>query len=272
MRIEDLLAAGGVDRTDAELLLAFAAGRNRAWVVAHAADDADPALAERFAAFAGRRARGEPLAYITGEKEFRGLPFSVRPGVLVPRPCTEALVDATLRLLRGERVDPVTTIDAGIAMAANAWGEASDVRAIADIGTGSGCIAVSLARAADGFRCVATDISMVALETAQENAVRHGVVERLDFRKGRCLDVFDDLREPFLVVTNPPYVADETLLDPDVRAHEPATALLGGGSDGGDVLREIARQASAHPFCRGIVAECLTSQAEIVTTSGPRPT
>lgn len=268
----DLLAASGLDTADAETLLAAAAGTDRAWLLAHANDEADAAVAGRFMGYAKRRMDGEPVAYILGEKEFYGRPFAVGPGVLVPRPCTEELVAIALAMLDGDDVPRIRDIDAGIACATAAFGPLDDVRAVVDVGTGSGCIAVSMACERDGFRLIATDVSLTALETAQRNAERHGVLERFDFRKGPALETLGDLHEPFLVVTNPPYVADETLLAEDVRLHEPREALLGNGPDGADILRLIVDEAAAHPFCRGIVAECLASQAPIVSSRAPRPT
>ena len=264
MTIQDLLAASGLAAPDAEVLLASAIGKDRAWLLAHAGDEAGDYGAGIFMGHALRRAQGEPVAYILGEKEFYGRAFAVRPGVLVPRPCTEELVAIALAMLDGDDVPPVREIDAGIAAATKRFGTLDGVETVVDLGTGSGCVAVTLACERGGFRCVATDVSLAALETAQENAERHGVAGRIAFRKGPGLDVLADLAEPFLLVTNPPYVADESLLGEDVRLHEPMLALMGGGADGGDLLRGIVEQARNHPFCRGIAVECLATQARIV--------
>lgn len=272
MTYADLLAASGLAKADAETLLAAAVRRDRAWLHAHAHDAADPEVAGTFMGYAKRRQDGEPVAYILGEKEFYGRSFAVGPGVLVPRPCTEELVAIALAMLDGEDVPAMREIDAGIACATAALGPLEDVRAIVDVGTGSGCIAVSMACECAGFRVIATDVSLAALETAQRNAERHGVLERFEFRKGEGLSTLAGLDEPFLVVTNPPYVADETLLGEDVRLHEPREALMGGGADGADILRMIVAEAAAHPYCRGIVAECLVTQAPIVSSLAPRPT
>lgn len=260
MTIADLLAASGLERADAEILLAAASGRDRAWLHAHANDVADLAAAGTFMGHAKRRQAGEPVAYILGEKEFYGRAFSVGPGVLVPRPCTEEIVADALRFLDGERKASTREIDAGIVSFVRPMKDVPGVELVVDVGTGSGCVGVTVACEREGFACVATDVSIDALEAAQRNAERHGVVDRFSFRKGANLDVLADIAEPFLVVSNPPYVADEALLAPDVRAFEPMQALMGGDADGGAIPRAIVRQAEAHPFCAGVVMECLASQ------------
>lgn len=265
MRIGEVLTSATIARIDAEVLLGHILGKDRAWLLAHAHDDVLPNAESAFDLFAARRTAGEPLAYIVGEREFYGRRFIVRPGVLIPRPCTEELVTTTLALLDGKSVEPVREIDKGIVVATTILGSLENVRTIVDIGTGSGCIAITLACERPQLALIATDISETALDIARENARTLGVADRLSFRHGNFLEPIADLREPFLLVSNPPYVANEKLLADDVRTHEPMTALMGGGDDGGVLLRELVLQAKQHPFCRGIVLECLSSQA-------PRPT
>ncbi len=263
MRIADALASASIDRLDAEVLLAHAMDRDRTWLMAHAGDELDTIVEKAFSAAAARRAAGEPIAYITGEKEFYGRVFSVRPGVLIPRPCTEALIDATLDLLDGKKVPAVQDIDNDIIAVAKTFGSMDDVKTIVDVGTGSGCIAVTLACERPGLRCIAIDVSRDALDIACENARRLGAAERMMFLLGNLLEPVTRLSEPFLLVSNPPYVADESLLGTDVQAHEPRLALMGGGEHGDDLLRELLLQAKNHPFCRGIVMECLAAQSSL---------
>lgn len=264
MTIADLLAASGLDRADAEVLLCAAAGKNRTWLHAHAGDDPGKVAARTFAAYAERRRSGEPVAYILGEKEFYGRLFRVGPGILVPRPCTEDLVDDALAFLDGRREASVRAIDEGIVSRVLPLRDCSEVSTVVDVGTGSGCIAVTIACERPAARIVATDVSQRALETATRNAETHGVRGRIEFLRGSALDPVAGLREPFLAVTNPPYVADRSLLADDVRTSEPAEALMGGGDDGADVVRRIIADATKHPFCAGVVMECLASQASIV--------
>jgi release factor glutamine methyltransferase len=171
---------------------------------------------------AARRQRREPVAYITGVREFWGLDFVVSPAVLIPRPETELIVEAALERL----ADP-----------ARAW-------RIADVGTGSGCIAVALASERRAATLTATDISDAALEIAQLNATRHGVHARTTFLRTSLLD---DAPGPFdLIVANPPYVPTSAgpTLAPDVRDFEPEAALFGHGADGLDEVRAILTQAA----------------------------
>ena len=221
-----LLASSGVEspRLDAECLLAFLLGRDRLHLYAAAEERMPPPVFELYQALLGRRQAREPLAYLTRTKEFWSLSFAVTPAVLIPRPETETLVERALARLN-ELQAPV----------------------IADIGTGSGAIAVAVAKALPDSRLYATEISSRALDVARENAARHGVLERITFVHG-------DLVEPLLclglahhcdlMVSNPPYVATRELagLPAEVR-YEPLEAL-DGGSDGLDVHRRLINGAS----------------------------
>lgn len=263
MTIADLLAASGLERTDGEVLLAAVVGVDRSWIHAHGGDEADAVAAGTFMGFALRRMKGEPVSYILGEKEFYGRLFRVGPGVLVPRPCTEELVSDALKFLDGEREASVREIDAGISLVTRPLRDLGAVRTVVDVGTGSGCIAITIACERPDVRCIAIDVSDEALETARANAQLHGVSDRVTFVLGSGLDPVADLEEPFFAVSNPPYVADESLLAEDVRAFEPMLALMGGGIDGADLLKTIAREATAHEYCAGIAVECLTAQTSI---------
>lgn len=195
-------------------------GKSRAWLIAHS-DAAAGADAERaFAALAGRRRGGEPVAYILGEREFHGLELHVAPAVLIPRPETELLVDLAL-----QRIPANTALR------------------VLDLGTGSGAIAVALAHARPQARVSAVDLDDAALAVARANASRHGV--RVRFLRG---DWFSALSgETFdVIVSNPPYVAaaDPHLEMGDLR-FEPRRALV-GGTDGLDCIRVIAARAGTH--------------------------
>jgi release factor glutamine methyltransferase len=214
------LAQAGVQgaRLDTELLLAAAAGVSRAAVIANAARiDAD--VLERFEAMVVRRAAREPLAYIVGRREFFSLELAVRPGVLIPRPETETVVEAALEFLR-----------------------AHPAASVLDIGTGSGAIAIAIAANAPAARIVATDISKVSLEIAADNATRHRCEHRIAFRAGDCFAALAAGATPFdLIVSNPPYIPHTGIaaLEPEVRDFEPTVALE-GGTDGMDFYRRIA--------------------------------
>lgn len=219
----DWLGTKGSDspRLDAEVLLAHVRGCQR--ILLYTAFDTPVADAERakFRELVKRRAEGEPVAYLVGSREFFSLPFTVSPAVLVPRPETEGLVVRAIDLCQG-----------------------LDAPRIVDVGTGSGAIAVTLAKRLPRARVVATDISAAALAVAGDNARRHGVADRVEFVE--C-DLLDEPRAagPWdVVVSNPPYVRDDEFesLPRDVRLHEPKGALVAGPT-GVEVIARLAHEA-----------------------------
>ncbi|RPH41241.1 MAG: peptide chain release factor N(5)-glutamine methyltransferase [Burkholderiales bacterium] len=217
-----LIAACALPRLDARALAEQASGRPRAWLIAHGDEPAEDAAARAFEALAGRRRAGEPLAYLLGWREFHGRRFDVGPGVLVPRPETEGLVEATL-----ERV--------------------ADVAAprLLDLGTGSGAIAVTLALERPDAAVLATDASAEALAVARANAARLGA-GRVAFAHGDWWAALAPDAPAFdAIVSNPPYIADADphLLDPALR-HEPPAALA-SGRDGLDAIDTIVAGAAA---------------------------
>ncbi len=208
---EKRLSAAGVASPgfDAAVLLGRLLGVDRGGLAVRRRDPLDPGVAARLFDAIGRRAAREPLQHITGEQEFHGRPFKVDRGVLIPRPETEGIVEAVARL------DPV------------------DGAIVADLGTGSGCIAVTLAIEHPGLQVVALDSSAEALELARDNARCHGVAGRIDFRLSDFADPPAEwCSRMSLVVSNPPYVseAEWARLEPEVRDHEPRRALVGGVS------------------------------------------
>src|SRR5436190_9245169 len=220
----ETLAANAVaePRLEASSLLAHTTSRDRAFLITHGDEALTPEQLENFRSLVARRAAGEPLQYLTGHQEFFKLDFEVTPAVLIPRPETELLVEIALELLKGH----------------NAF--------IADIGTGSGCIAISLLHELRDARAIATDISPLALQIAKRNADRHGVIDRLTVIESDCFAKVNADRSFSLIASNPPYIRDdemETL--PREVGYEPRTALA-GGPDGLDIVRRLVREAS--PF------------------------
>jgi release factor glutamine methyltransferase len=205
---------------DADLLARDAAGCELATWLLRRVDEAPPEFSVRFDRAIARRMTREPVAYIRGVQEFWSRSFKVTPDVLIPRPETELLVETANTFLTRR---PAATV--------------------VDIGTGSGCIAVTLAAEHSSLRVFAVDISAAALEVARENARQHGVADRVHFHAGSYLA--DTPMPVDLIVTNPPYVAerDRRGLSPEVKDHEPAVALY-GGNDGWRDIREILRQAA----------------------------
>jgi release factor glutamine methyltransferase len=236
----------------AELLLMHVLGRDRAWIYAHQEEPLDSAAAENYFALLARRAAGEPTQYLTGKQEFWGLEFEVTPAVLIPRPETEHVVEVALERLgeeRGIKIDMRT-------------GAPSPVLRVADVGTGSGCIAVALAHELPHAEIVSTDISAGALAVARRNAERHRVADRIHFVQ---TDLLEDLvRESHaaagdskrfeLIVSNPPYVARDQAaeLPREVRDHEPEAALFGGPT-GIELYGRLIEEAAELLAARGIL-------------------
>lgn len=219
MNVGQALAA--LEPREARLLLARATGFSEASVLAHPERELPAQAQAQFLEFAARRARGEPIAYILGEKEFYGLALAVNPAVLIPRPETELLVELAL-----ER-RPASVLD---------------------LGTGSGAIALAIKRHLPGARVVGIEASAAALALAQRNAAKLGL--EVEFRHGRWFEPAA-LERFELIVSNPPYVAegDPHLGQGDVR-FEPKAALV-SGPDGLDAIREIARGAPSRLNPRG---------------------
>jgi release factor glutamine methyltransferase len=229
----------------AELLLMHVTGRERVWLYAHHEELLDPAAAKQYFALVAQRIAGTPTQYLTGKQEFWGLEFEVAPGVLIPRPETEHVVEVAL-----ERF----SVKHGHSFARNtSLGAASGgALRIADVGTGSGCLAVALAKEFPEATVVATDISAAALDIARRNANRHGVSARIEFHECNLLDAFFSPLTtrhsplPFdLIVSNPPYIARKESgdLPREVREHEPHAALF-GGSHGSELYAPLIAQAA----------------------------
>lgn len=221
--IRRALEASGLVPVDAQALLAHALKKDRAWLAAHASDVIDPAQAGTFFALAQRRRDGEPVAYLTGVREFWGLSLAVSPAVLIPRPETETLVESAIAFLQADRETRVL-----------------------DLGTGSGAIALAIVHERPQARVLATDISPEALALAADNARRLSLANVEWLRSNWYADVPLIYRgAPFdLIVSNPPYVApgDPHLTQGDLR-YEPPLALSTAG-DGLDPIRQIAGGAT----------------------------
>jgi release factor glutamine methyltransferase len=247
----------------AELLLLHVLGRDRTWIYSHPEEQVSPADADRYFALLARRAAGEPTQHLTGKQEFWGLEFEVTLDVLIPRPETEHLIEVALdrlavREIRAGRKQTLT-------------GEGLHV---ADIGTGSGCIAITLAKELPAATVHATDISPAALAVARRNAARHSVADRIHFIESNLLEKVSTVgarcivplrshganpevhespvtshQSPLLdlIVSNPPYVGlrEKETLEGEVRDHEPEVALY-GGEEGYELYADLIAQSAAH--------------------------
>jgi release factor glutamine methyltransferase len=226
----------------AELLLLYVLGRDRTWLYSHPEEEISSADAERFFALITRRSGGEPTQHLTGKQEFWGLEFEVTPDVLIPRPETEHVIEVALDRLAAREIHAgrrQTTTGEGLL--------------IADVGTGSGCIAIALAKELPCAKFYATDISPQALDVARRNAARHGVMDRIDFIESNLLEPlivspFATRHSPLLfdaILSNPPYVGqrEAATLPREVREHEPIVALY-GGEEGYELYAALIAQAA----------------------------
>ena len=236
----------GTATRDAELLLLHVLQISRTTLIAHPGRELTPSQRADYETTIARRLHHEPIQYITGQQEFYGIGFHVSPAVLIPRPETEHLVEAVLNLLPSNQ--PVK---------------------IADIGTGSGAIAIALAIHLSKAAITAPDISTEAIAVARRNADTHKVANRIRFLQSDLLNALDHEAATFdAIVSNPPYVAesDRDTLHPQVRDHEPDTALF-AGKTGIDIYRRLIPQAHNALKPGGLLAlEIGHGQQEALTT------
>ena len=236
----------GTATRDAELLLLHVLQISRTTLIAHPGRELTPSQRTTYEATIARRLHHEPIQYITGRQEFYGVALDVTPAVLIPRPETEHLVEAVLKLL-----------------------PANQTLKIADIGTGSGAIAIALAIHLPQAEITALDISTEALAVAATNARRHDVASRIQFLQSDLLAALNHEPQTFdAIVSNPPYLpsTDRATLHPQVRDHEPPTALF-AGEDGLDIYKRLITQAWSALKPNGLLALEIGhgQQADLIT-------
>ena len=233
------------DLLDAQTLLAFSLGRDRIWLIVNYREPISEDVRKGYEALIERRAAGEPLQYITGRQEFFGLDFEVTPAVLIPRPESELIVEEVIRLVSDEEwLSPL----------------------IVDVGTGSGCLAIAIAREIPEAEIIAIDISGEALEVARRNASRNVLADRISFVEGDLLDPLTG--RSHIIVSNPPYISAAEMADlqREVRDWEPQTALTDHG-DGLGFYRRLLADAPRHLLPGGyLICEIGYGQAEAIRT------
>ena len=243
-----ILESAGVPeaRREASSLLSFVLGKDRTFLISHAEDYVGDDSVDRFRELVERRAGGEPLQYITGVQDFFGREFRVTPDVLIPRPETELLVEAALEKAGGRGASPT----------------------LCDVGTGSGCIALTLLAEILAARAVAVDKSAAALEVAKLNAQKLSVKDRVEFLVSDCFSALEQDEYRFdVIVSNPPYVAAAVVagLQREVRDHEPLVALS-PGPDGLSIIRRLLEESPAFLKPGGhLLMEIGFDQGEAVT-------
>lgn len=241
MTVREALLRSRIDPLDAELLLSYALRTSREHLLAHPEEAIRPAAFRRFRVLAARRRKHEPVALLIGHKHFYDLTLAVAPGVLIPRPETELLVEETLR----RTGDATHTL-------------------IVDVGTGSGVIALTLAKHLPTARVIATDISPVALRLARKNARLLGLARRVTFVRADLLPDQGVINHaPTAIVANLPYLPTAVWrkAPPDVKRFEPRSTL-DGGRDGLDAYRALFSQVAAHGWRCPIIMEIDPSQKQ----------
>lgn len=227
-------------RLDAEVLLAHTLGVGRAALLARATDPIDHDAQSQFDTLIARRATGEPVAYLTGHKEFYGLDLYITPNVLVPRPETESAVEACLEALPNK-----------------------ESGSMADIGTGCGAIVVAVCKHRPNVRAYTTDISPLAIEVARRNCEAHSVEGQITLLVGHLLEPLTERVN--VIVANLPYVPPGEA-SPDVATWEPQVAVFGGGEDGTALIREFLLHAPDYLLPGGaVVMEVAHSQGMVVS-------
>lgn len=249
---EILKESGNADaRRDAALLLGFVLNRSRAFLIANDDRDLSAEKTARFFELIERRAAGAPVQYITERQEFFGLEFEVNENVLIPRPETEILVEAAIEILCAKE---------------NPY--------FCDVGTGSGCIPISILANLENAKAVAVDISSAALAVARKNAEKLGVIERIEFYESDVFTVFSNSEFKTqntkfdLIVSNPPYIPNRDLPDlpREVREHEPHAALFGGNA-GTEIIARLLTDAPLFLIENGcLMFEIGFNQADAVRT------
>jgi release factor glutamine methyltransferase len=234
------------DLLDAQTLLAEAGGFDRTYLIINFNQQLSEGILSEFRTMVARRAAGEPLQYITGRQEFFGLDFEVTPDVLIPRPETELIVEEAIRIVQLNGVArPV----------------------IVDVGAGSGCIAVALARELADARVIASDVSEAALRVARRNAARHGLEDRVDFIASDLLDAFAEEEFADFILSNPPYVSEKEMpsLQREVRDWEPRAALT-DSNDGLSLYRRLLKDAPSRLRPGGhLICEMGYTQSEMIS-------
>jgi release factor glutamine methyltransferase len=249
-----LLREAGVEsnRLDANILLCHLLGKSREYIFMKASEILEAGIIDKFNELIKRRVNKEPIAYIIGKKEFWGLDFIVNRDTLIPRPDSETIVQAVLDKAKA------------IAINSGKYLQLLDIK-LADIGTGSGCIIISVIKNLPSASGIAVDINVNALKIAKENSLANGVSKQIEFIESNWLDNIDNKFD--IIVSNPPYISQADFVDlmEDVKNYEPKIALV-SGSDGMDSYRYIASQAKEKLVNNGfVILEIGQGQSEQVS-------
>jgi len=255
MTIEEALSQAHVAHLDAEVLMAHVLEANRAFVMTHSSNELTEEQHRQFLSYIQRREHDEPLAYILNEKEFYGRSFFVDGRVLIPRPSTEELVKHALEFLERPR-NGIHEIDSQIVAVTKVLRDTKPT-VLVDIGTGSGCIGVTLALEGRTEKIIGVDISADALSVAKTNGVAWNT--EIMWIESDGVAFIQKMKEPFVVVSNPPYIPDGMQLETNVADFEPHAALF-AGIDGKSMITPLIDACEMNPVCTGYVFEMREDQ------------
>jgi release factor glutamine methyltransferase len=261
MTVSECLQMAPVERKDAEMLLAFVLKKTRTELFLAHNEDISEEWMEIYTTCIKRLQNNEPIEYILCSKEFYGREFAVGKGVLIPRNATEILVAETMRMLHAQEHHPscfLQEADTDITIVSR-WLRSGCVEDVIDIGTGSGCIILTLALERMPQRLIGVEQEEDALFYAEKNRTRYQLEEKVSFIHGDGIEVLQNHEKPFFVVSNPPYIQSRYPLEPSVQNFEPHTALF-AGTDGMDVIRPMMQAITANPLCLGFALECRADQ------------
>ncbi len=266
MTVHECLQKADIDRRSAERLLAFALQKTRTELFLSDNDEVPPHLLKTYFSYKERLKNNEPIEYIICSKEFYGREFCVGKGVLIPRNATEKLVEQTIAMLNAPSQSPscsIEEVDTDIIIASG-WLRKGEVVDILDIGTGSGCIILTLAlEMPSSFTYIGVEKERDALVYAEKNRALSHLEEKVSFIHGDGIEIVQKHQRPFFVVSNPPYVPSEYPLEPSVHNFEPHSALF-AGKDGTDVITLLLKAMQENPLCLGFALECREDQGKNV--------
>lgn len=262
MTIGELLQSANLPSLDREMLLCHVLSSTRTEVFTHSSREIEEKQQNTFQALVSRRKSGEPIAYIIGKKDFYGREFIVNPSTLIPRPSTEILIDCVRDFLQEPKSEN-RNADSEIVIVVRKLAPGSP-GTILDIGTGSGNVAATLALEHPGLRIVGIDTSASALAVAKKNCLTLGA-KNVELIEGDGVTVATDMREPFLLVSNPPYIPAGTRLMKDVSSYEPESALFSGAL-GLDLITALTENVARNHYCRGMIVECRSDQINAIDT------
>ena len=262
MNLQQLLANTTVDTLDVEVLIAHVLQKNRSFIKAYPEHEPTKNQIKQIQHYLTRASNNEPIAYILGTKEFYGRDFVVTADTLIPRPCTETLIEAVLNNFTQTAVcNKTTAIDNNIVCWEWIWG-IEPLETVIDVGTGTGVIGITIGLEAT-MSVICTDASKAAVEVCKQNIKAHNLNNNITAICEADFDTVKTYNKPFVVVSNPPYIPVSNLAEDSVHNYEPHEALY-AGKEGIDVVLHLIQAARNNKYCQGVIIECQAEQPNLV--------